>query len=212
MKRPKPAPRNQTLIIMAKAPKAGLVKTRLAASLGSTAATRFYRHLSRRLIYQLSHDPRWQTFLAITPDAALTPPHLWGGLIGAANILPQGSGSLGQKMQRLFAHFAPTPTLIIGTDIPAITAPQIAAAFRALRQHQVIFGPSGDGGYWCVGQRNRPRCLPLFNSVRWSSANTLKDSTAGLSAAIGYTNPLSDVDTSDDLKSLPPSLLNRWVI
>lgn len=212
MKRPKPAPAKQALIIMAKPPKAGLVKTRLAASLGSTAATRFYRHLSRRLISQLSHDPRWQTFLAITPDAALTPPHPWGGLIAPGQLLPQGPGSLGEKMQRLFTHFAPTPTLIIGTDIPGITAAHIEAAFQTLQQHQVIFGPSGDGGYWCVGQRNRPRCLPLFNSVRWSSANTLKDSTAGLNALIGYTTSLSDVDTGDDLAALPPSLLNRWVI
>lgn len=200
------------LILMAKAPKLGQVKTRLAAGIGGPGATKFYRHLQSRLIHQLSRDPRWQATLALTPDIACNAPPLPHYSAIEISVIPQGSGSLGKRMQSLFEAFAPTPTLIIGTDIPAITNNEIAAAFKTLAKYQVIFGPSGDGGYWCVGQQNRPRSLNLFENVRWSGPHALKDSLKGTKGSIGLTGELKDVDTIEDLNRVKPEHLNRWVI
>lgn len=201
---------------MAKAPRIGEVKTRLAASIGGPRAVNFYRHLSSRLIHQLSRDPRWQTHLALSPDSALGM-SFWPNIITSAKspnltLCPQGRGTLGTRMQRLFKDYSPAPTLIIGTDIPGITTSHIANAFKKLGSHQVVFGPSGDGGYWCVGQRNRPRIVNLFENVRWSGPHALDDSISGLSQHIALTAQLGDVDTVSDYNAQPTNLKNRWLI
>jgi len=109
----------------------------------------------------------------------------------------QGGGDLGRRMARVFQTLPPGPAVIIGSDIPAIRPAHIAAAFRALGQHQAVFGPATDGGYWLVGLRRRPR-LPrrLFERVRWSSAHALADTRAGLpkDMSVALLETLEDVD------------------
>lgn len=201
------------LVIMAKTPRLGTVKTRLARDIGFVAATRFYRHLTARLLHQLARDPRWQTHLALSPDIAISHPFWREQRAGTLSIIPQGTGSLGQRMQAVFAAFAPAPTLIIGSDIPGITNAHIAAALKMLGNHQVVFGPSGDGGYWCVGQRNRPSCLGMFRNVRWSGPHALDDSINNLPpASYGLTTELKDIDTGADFAAHPPGATSRWLL
>lgn len=184
---------------MAKEPRAGLVKTRLARDIGVVAALRFYRATMTSLIARLSADRRWHTTIAIAPRSAVA-----SAMFGPVrNRVPQGAGGLGIRLQRLADEAAPGPIVIIGTDIPGIAPADIEAAFRALGSHDAVIGPASDGGYWLVGLKRRPRTPRPFANVRWSSVFARGDTLANL-AALGVTHVrnLDDVDTGADYKRL----------
>tara|TARA_R110002111_G_scaffold113068_15_gene173138 strand:- start:25182 stop:25571 length:390 start_codon:yes stop_codon:yes gene_type:complete len=113
---------------------------------------------------------------------------------------PQGQGDLGDRMARMMAQ-AGGPVCVIGADVPGITRAHIAQAFKALGDHDAVFGPAHDGGYWLIGLR-RARPLPrgLFHGVRWSTEHALADTRATLSGLrIARIATLHDVDTAADL-------------
>lgn len=178
------------LIVMARVPAAGQVKTRLAREIGVARAAAFYRNTTAALLQRVS-DRTWRIELAITPDSGRAA-RCW-----PTNIVrvPQGGGDLGARMQRLFDAAGKGPLVIIGTDIPAIRRSHIAAAFRALRGHDAVLGPACDGGYWLIGLKRAPRKLRPFARVRWSSAHALEDTLRNLDGARIATLPtLSDID------------------
>jgi rSAM/selenodomain-associated transferase 1 len=185
------------LIVMAKAPVAGRVKTRLAREAGLGAAMRFARHGVTLLVQGVGVDARWSTSLAVLPDTAAFS-RAWPR---GVPLMPQGGGDLGQRMQRLMDCAPPGPVVIIGTDIPDIARVHIAAAFRLLGRHDAVLGPAEDGGYWLVGMRRRPRVLRPFRSVRWSSAHALGDTLGNLRGRFVALLPtLRDVDTGADFE------------
>jgi uncharacterized protein len=184
---------------MLKEPKAGRVKSRLARDTGAVNATRFYREIMTSTVWRLGGDPRWQTLLAVSPDAAIESNMIPAGL---ARIRQQ-SGDLGQRLQRLVEGVPPGPVVIIGTDIPGITPANIWAAFRALGSHDAVFGPASDGGYWLVGLKRRPSCPRIFKSVRWSTAFALGDTKANLKGrTVTQIGGKDDVDDGRDLARL----------
>lgn len=184
-------PMRRTLVIMAKAPMVGRVKTRLAQSIGAVEAARFYRFMSSSVAARLGADRRWQTIMAVSPDAALDsavwPPHI--------PRIGQGCGDLGVRMQRIFDDVPAGPLLIIGTDIPAITPTHIEQAYKVLGGNNVVFGPAGDGGYWLVGCKRVPHTPKLFGNVRWSTPDALADTIANAAhLKVGLADSLNDVD------------------
>ncbi len=187
------------LVIMARAPRLGAVKRRLARDLGDLAAWRFYRLAAAAVLRRLGRDPRWRTWLAVTPDrAARARRGLWPL---RCDLLCQGPGDLGARMGRLLQGLPPGPAVIVGSDIPDLRAAHIARAFRLLGDHDWVFGPASDGGYWLVGARRR-RAPPrlAFTGVRWSSKHALADSLANLKGArVAFLEELDDVDTGEDL-------------
>ena len=70
--------------------------------------------------------------------------------------------------------------MIIGSDIPGIEAVHVARAFRALGAADWVIGPAGDGGYWLIGARRRPRLVLPFARVRWGGAEARADTLANL--------------------------------
>jgi glycosyltransferase A (GT-A) superfamily protein (DUF2064 family) len=103
-------------------------------------------------------------------------------------------------MGRVLKALPPGPVVIVGSDIPDIGKHHIAAAFRALGDHDWVFGPADDGGYWLVGARRRPRLTLPFAGVRWSSATALADSLAGLKGQrVAFLECLRDIDHGRDL-------------
>ena len=189
----------RTLIIMVKEPRVGRVKTRLGRDIGMTTAAWWFRHQSASLIRRL-RDPRWQIVLATAPDRALL------SSVWPPDILrtPQGRGDLGQRMPRVMRNVARGPVCLIGADIPGITRVHIARAFTALGDHDAVFGPAMDGGYWLVGLKHPRRQPPgLFKDVRWSSEHALADTVKTLpDHRITLINQLRDVDTVEDLRRL----------
>jgi rSAM/selenodomain-associated transferase 1 len=184
------------LVIMAKSPVAGLVKRRLGREIGDVGAIRFYRSCLPHTILRLAADPRWRTVLAVTPDKdvasrILPAPRRVGRL-------PQGSGNLGRRMQRLFRRLPPGPAIIVGSDIPAILPSHVAQAFKLLGRADAVLGPAHDGGYWLIGLRRSPRVLAPFAGVRWSGPHALADTLANLNGKRVLLAPtLRDVDTSE---------------
>ena len=92
------------------------------------------------------------------------------------------------------------------SDIPAVTARHIAAAFRLLGNHENVFGPAADGGFWLVGARRVPHLPPLFGTVRWSGPHALADVLANLPrrVSVGFAARLDDVDDAAALRCLAP--------
>ena len=186
------------LVIMAKRPIAGAVKQRLAHGIGAVAAVRFYRTVLSHTLMRLGTDPRWRTYLAVTPDLALAetcwPSHV--------TRLRQGHGGLGERMQSLLDCLPPGPVVIVGSDIPAIRSSHIAEAFRRLGGADAVFGPAPDGGYWLVGLRRSPRRLAPFDGVPWSTEHVLAATCANLKGrTVALTSMLGDVDTEEDYVS-----------
>jgi glycosyltransferase A (GT-A) superfamily protein (DUF2064 family) len=104
-------------------------------------------------------------------------------------------------MHRIMARTRPGPLVIIGTDIPGITAAHVARAFRLLGSHDAVFGPASDGGYWLVGLRRRPRLLRPFTGVRWSTAEALSDTLRNLDGrSVALLPVLDDIDSAADLE------------
>lgn len=185
------------LVIFTRYPRYGSGKTRLAAGAGPGIALRFQRVMLSLMLNRLSRDRRWTTWLAVTPDRSGP----WPNHVG---VLPQGKGSLGQRMARIAKRLGPGPVVIVGTDSPRLRAHHIAHAFHSLGEHDAVFGPAADGGYWSVGLRRRPRFLDPFCDVRWSTEYALGDTIANLrGSSYALLDPLDDVDDADTLARLP---------
>ncbi len=182
---------------MLKEPRPGRVKTRLGRDIGMVPAAWWFRHQTARLIRRLD-DPRWQMTLAVSPDAEGLQSRIWPGHLPR---MPQGTGDLGDRMARILRLAPPGPVLVIGGDIPGITASHIERGFRALGDHDAVFGPAIDGGYWLVGlKRTLPPSAGLLQGVRWSTRHALADSMASLpDMRIALVDTLRDVDTAADL-------------
>ena len=180
------------LVIFAKSPHLGTVKSRLGRDIGNLAAWQFYRRNLRALIRRLSADHRWRTYLAVTGASArwseISPPPV--------RLIEQGDGDLGQRMARVTNTMATGPVAIVGSDIPEISSAHVASAFEVLGRHDVVFGPAPDGGYWLVGQSRRRPLPQLFRNVRWSSPFALEDTLANLDRrhSHAFLEQLIDVD------------------
>jgi uncharacterized protein len=182
-----------TLFVMVKAPVAGAAKTRLAGTIGSVEALRFYRSITASLLRRVGSDPRWRTVLAVSPDRHLHS-RFWPMSLPR---VAQGRGDLGERMQRLLDS-SPGPNLLVGSDVPGIRASHIAAALQALSRRGIVFGPSEDGGFWLVGARNYPTVPRPFRNVRWSTEHALADTLSNIPGPAGFAATLADVDTETD--------------
>ncbi len=191
------------LLVFAKEPTAGTVKTRLAAAIGAQEAADLYREL---VAVTLAHA------VAARADATVADIELWCApdpdsayfreLAAAANATRhrQPDGDLGARMAAALADALSrhAQVLLVGTDCPLLDAARLADAARSLAGHDAVLVPAEDGGYVLVGAK---RPLP-FADVRWSTPHALADTVAGFARAgvrhaLGA--PLWDVDEPADL-------------
>ena len=188
------------LVVMLKEPKAGQVKTRLGRDIGMVNAAWWFRHQTAALLRRLE-DPRWQLWLSVSPDKAGLSSRVWPSHLPK---IPQGGGVLGDRMARIMKVMPKGQTCIIGGDIPGISNAAIERAFRTLGDHEAVFGPAHDGGYWLIGlKRTRPAPVGFLQNVRWSTEHALDDSIESLAdRSVGCVDQLQDVDTAEDLLAL----------
>lgn len=187
------------LVVMAKVPVAGRVKTRLARDVGAGRATWIYRHTLAGLIQRVARQGHWRVILSVTPNSQchtiMLPPVL--ARIG------QGRGDIGARMARPFRTLPPGPVVLIGADLPQVRAAHVRQAFHLLRRHDAVFGPADDGGFWLAGFNQRARHRAAFGSARWSSEHALDDTLAGLGKMrIAFAATLCDLDDGPDLARL----------
>ena len=195
-----------TLLVFAKAPRPGEVKTRLARSLGRDGAPRYdeasaiYRRMGRAIVDAVADAPATVT-VCYDPPGAETEMREWLGS-AAARYLPQGAGDLGERMSRMFARAFEEAgrAVVIGTDTPAVGAATVARALAALDTADVVLGPSRDGGYYLLALREpRPE---LFEGIEWSTESVLAETVAragGAGLRVTFLEVETDVDTAADL-------------
>lgn len=164
----------RAVVILAKAPVLGTVKTRLARDIGAAAALALYREMLRGVVARLSGQD-WRLLLAVTPDDSADQPGLWPDAVAR---IPQGGGDLGARMLRALGRATDgAPVVVVGSDIPGLGPAQVRQAFAALDTKPLVFGPATDGGFYLVGARGRPPA-GIFAGVTWSTATVLRDTLA----------------------------------
>jgi len=197
------------LIIFAKEPVPGQVKTRLCPPLSPRAAARLYRQFLDDILEEMAKLPRLKLALAYTPASARA---FFQNLAAAGTYLIAQSGEdLGERLRQAFdwgfAKGAGT-VLIRNSDSPDLPRVLVQEAEEVLEsgRAQVVLGPCPDGGYYLVGLRSpQPQ---LFQDITWSGPTVLAD-TLAQAGRMGLTIHLLpswlDIDTFYDLQAFVES-------
>lgn len=192
------------IAIMAKAPIAGLAKTRLIPVLGAAGAARLQRRLTRMTVTCARDARLGEVTVWCAPDnrhrffRALR--HTTG-----VNLLVQSDGDLGERMHTAFRlHCARGPVLVVGTDCPVLHPEHLRAAARALiAGDDAVFYPAEDGGYALIGLRAPQPAL--FADIAWSTGSVMSDTRTRAHAQglrVREFETLWDVDQPEQLGRL----------
>ena len=200
------------IAVMAKAPVPGLAKTRLAPALGLEGAAALALRLLQHAVAQAAAARLGPVTLWAAPDT-LHPVFAQLQALHGLTLAVQGEGDIGQRMARVFEQaFVDTcgPLLLMGSDLPGLSAAVLRDAAAALAGHDAVFVPALDGGYGLVGL-HRP--MPdLFDGVAWSTPQVMAQTRQRLAAA-GLCHaelpPLADIDEPADLVHLPAGWLRH---
>jgi len=191
--------REPTLLVMAKAPRMGQGKSRLARDVGRVEALRINRLLHARTA-RAALDARWRTIHCIAPDRDVDLVLPGGWSLPYNPPLRQGQGDLGARLARALAPHC--SVAVVGTDCPSMTRVHVAAAFRALWRKPFALGPAHDGGFWILAARDGAAAARAMHRVRWSSEHAAADVMVALDARnVALLTTLHDVDTLDDWRA-----------
>ncbi len=187
-----PATDTADLIVLAKEPVPGRVKTRLCPPCtAAEAATLALAALADTLDAALASGARRVVLALDGRPGAWCPP--------GVEVVGQGAGSLDRRLTTAWAAATSGPAVLIGMDTPQVTAADLDAALGALADHDAVLGPASDGGWWALGLRRPHR--RAFAGVPMSRTDTGARQHARLTALGLRTAPLpvrTDVDTWDD--------------
>jgi uncharacterized protein len=195
----------RALVVVGKAPEAGVTKTRLCPPLSPTQAARLYQAFLRDTL-ETGRSLGWDRITLIYPPSTGARAILTGIVPAQVHLHEQDGRGLGEALSGAFAHHASEKfdrVVLIGSDNPTLPAALIERASDALDTSDVVIGPAVDGGYYLIGM-DRP--LPvLFDRITWSTALVYNETIerayeAGLS--VQSLPQWYDVDTFDDLARL----------
>jgi len=198
---------NRRLIIFTRFPLAGATKTRLIPALGAAGAARLQRRMTEHVLRRIEQVQLVSAAHIEIRFAGGDRDRMQAWLGAQFDYEPQGIGSLGDRMSRAFAgafEKGVDQAVLIGTDIPGITARTVENAYAGLEHADVVFGPSSDGGYYLIGMQPEAFAAgrKLFQGRSWGSATVL-DETLNIAAAAGLQAhilpELCDVDVPEDL-------------
>jgi len=187
------------LAVMARYPEAGRVKTRLAKSIGAQAAAELYRAFLLDLHERFGNDSRQLVWMYEPPDAPFS------ALMPTGVCLPQQGRDLGERMRDCFAALLRSPydrVIMIGSDVPHVRSGCIDEADERLGDHDVVLGPSDDGGYYLIAMR-QPH--DLFSMIEMGTPQVLAQTMAaadGLGLTVHLLPTDFDIDHECDLTRL----------
>lgn len=199
MKRVYKVIQNNLLLIFIKNPEPGKVKTRLASSIGDQKACQVYLKLL-------------ELTLASAKDLEVSRQVWYSSFIDQRDFIPepefekklQRGKDLGVRMSHAFRNGFDEGyrnIIIIGSDCPGVTPALLKRAFMELETHEVVVGPSADGGYYLLGMNHMHS--ELFRDISWSTEHvlgqTLKKADE-LSLNASFLPELNDIDTIEDLR------------
>ncbi len=198
--------RGRTLVVMAKAPRPGAVKTRLASSLSPAAVADFYRCLLGDTL-TLARSLSAVEVAIMCPASDVEELTRLAG--GAAEVVAQKGEGLAAGLTSVFAHFAAHRQRVVAfnSDSPHLPASVLARAFDALSGHDLVVGPTHDGGYYLVGAKAAHPALFDGDGMGTKSAlDALLARARGLELSVGFTDPFYDIDVECDLTRLAEEL------
>ena len=202
------------LVIMAKAPRPGVVKTRLAPSLSPQAVIEFYRCLlDDTLALARTLKAGQVEFAIMCPESDVVELVQLAG--HGTHVVAQRGNGLAAGLTSVFAHFTqdhqrgarPRRVIAFNSDSPHLPPSVLKDAFKTLATHDVVVGPTHDGGYYLVGAKASYPTLFANDGMGTSSAlERLLSRTRELQLSVGYADTFYDVDVADDLTRLAEEL------
>ena len=198
---------NRTLVIMAKAPRLGSVKTRLAESLSLQAVTELYRCLLNDTI-ALAQALNQAEIAIMCPATDVD--ELSRAVSKTVRIVPQTGKGLAAGLASVFYHFATSGqqrVIAFNSDSPHLPPSVLETAFGALETRDLVVGPTHDGGYYLVGAKGSHR--DLFASDGMGTANALEallTRARALGLSVDLADPFYDIDVEGDLGRLAAEL------
>jgi len=197
----------RTLVIMAKAPRPGEVKTRLTPSLSPEAVTAFYCCLLDDTL-TLARSLSDVEVAIMCPDSDVNELAQLAGK--AASVVAQKGEGLAAGLTSVFAHFADDHqrrVIAFNSDSPHLPRSVLEGAFEMLAAHDVVVGPTHDGGYYLVGAKASHPTLFGGDGMGTSSAlERLLSRVRDLELCLGFADAFYDIDVADDLTRLAAEL------
>jgi len=197
---------DRVLAIMAKAPRPGEVKTRLAASLSPEAVTAFYCCLLDDTLALVRSMGDVEVAVMCPHSDVNELAQLAGNEV---SVVAQNGQGLAAGLSSVFAHFAQNHQRIIAfnSDSPHLPRSVLEDAFETLARHDVVVGPTHDGGYYLVGAKTSHPTLFAGDGMGTSSAlERLLSCARTLELSVGFADPFYDIDVADDLTRLAAEL------
>lgn len=191
------------LVIVAKEPVPGKVKTRLLPRFDARQASELYRLFIKDMVEELSRLSHRTLALAYTPEEA--EPTFRKMVDQPLLLFPQEGADLGERLANIFERMfreGYEQVLIINSDSPDLSHRLVAKSLALFDDPltDVVLGPCDDGGYYLVGLR---RPIPeLFAQIPWSTDQVLKktlERAQSLGIVCSLSEPWYDIDTYEDL-------------
>lgn len=195
---------DKALLIFAKQPLPGKVKTRLSPPFSLQEAADIYRCMLSDTLDKVADLPETEKFLFFEPAPGVA--DFFRKAFPEIRILPQEGDGLGDRLKKAFETVFALgfkSVAAIGTDSPDLPLSHLVESFRLLEgcEADVVFGPAADGGYYLVALGDF--CPGLFHDIPWSTSRVLEKSMVAAAAfGLQVVNlPVwHDMDTVDDLK------------
>ncbi|WP_435549182.1 TIGR04282 family arsenosugar biosynthesis glycosyltransferase [Desulfobacterium sp. N47] len=188
----------ELLVLFAKEPVCGQVKTRLGKDTGMKAASSLYDLLLRHIIKNVAFLKDYKDYDVIIYKTPGSSKVYFEKIADGIIVKDQPEGDLGKKMYAAFNQgFANDyeRICIAGTDCPGISHADILKAFKLLKTGKLVLGPSDDGGYYLIGlSGSYPQ---LFENIAWSTKDVLS-STLKIAGSLGITCNLLSLKTDID--------------
>src|SRR5579862_293157 len=197
---------DRVLVIMAKAPRPGAVKTRLAPSLSPEAVTDFYCCLLDDTL-ALARSLSEVEVAIVCPESDVDELARRAG--NAATVTAQNGEGLAAGLTSVFAHFTADRRRVIAfnSDSPHLPASILQDAFETLVAHDVVVGPTHDGGYYLVGAKASHPTLFANDGMGTSSAlERLLSRARTLDLSVDFAEAFFDIDVAEDLTRLAEEL------
>lgn len=204
-------PPQEEIIIFARYPRAGRVKTRMIPHLGSKGAAGLHTYLAEQTLIRAREAAVLRPALLSLWYTGASQRQMTEWLGSALPLIPQQGKDLGERMAAAFqAAWAKgmQRAVLIGSDCPALTPALIVQALAELTRHDLVLGPASDGGYYLIGLRRdlAPGTHAyLFQDINWGT-DTVYRTTLARAAATKLTlttlQELHDIDRPEDLRHL----------
>jgi rSAM/selenodomain-associated transferase 1 len=200
-------PPPQRLLVFARLPELGKVKTRLAASLGDERALTVYQTMVRDLLQSIgTSTPETEIEIVWAPTTAASGETLRRAF-GDRTLAMQTGANLGDRLAMAFSerfYFQQTQKIIaIGVDDPRLSRETIDHAFSLLDSVEWVVGPATDGGYYLIGCRAGAFDSSVFRDIEWGSERVLSatlQKIRDLGSTVAVLPARSDIDTAEDLE------------